>query len=354
MKIGDLDLGSHPLFLAPMEDVTDVSFRCLCKSHGADVVYTEFVNADGITHGAQRTLAKMALRDEERPAAIQLYGEDEASLLQAAEVAMRYEPDFLDLNFGCPVRKIAGRGAGAGMLRDIPKLLRIIASIVKQSPVPVTVKTRLGWDSESIIIHDLALALQDVGIAALTIHGRTRAQLYTGQANWDIIGQVCHDSRITIPIIGNGDIHDGPSAAKAFSVYGASGVMIGRATYGHPWIFQEIKHYLTTGQESTPLGVAERVAIARQHLQLAMAAKGEKRGILELRRHLIAYFKGLPHFKSYRLGLVTTLDPQALDEMLVKIGEVYADFVPTTEISASPWASPQPDPAIESGSPGTL
>lgn len=344
MKIGSLDLGPHPLFLAPMEDVTDISFRGLCKAHGADVVYTEFVNADGITHEAQRTLAKMTLREEERPAAIQLYGEDEASLLQAAEVALRYRPDFLDLNFGCPVRKIAGRGAGAGMLRDVPKLLRITEAIVKHVPVPVTVKTRLGWDSESIIIHDLALALQDVGIAALTIHGRTRAQLYTGQADWAHIGQVCHDPQITIPIIGNGDIHDGPSAAKAFNVYGASGVMIGRATYGHPWLFQEIKHFLTLGEEAPPLGIAERVAIAKQHLQLAIAAKGEKRGILELRRHLIAYFKGLPHFKSYRLALVTTLDPRALDDMLSKIGEVYADFVPSKEISASPWENAQPAP----------
>lgn len=337
MVIGTLDLGSMPLLLAPMENVTSASFRLLCKEFGADVVYTEFVNSDGLIRGAVKSRQKMQLSPAERPAGIQIYGQDLESMRLAAEMALEAKPDILDLNFGCPVKKIAGRGAGAGMLRDVPKLLAITESIVKVAgSTPVTVKTRLGWDAENIIIESLAKALQEVGIAALTIHGRTRAQLYTGQADWSYIQRVKENPKIAIPIIGNGDIRDGSTALEAFKTYGVDGVMIGRATYGYPWIFSDIKHYLAHGTPAEPLSVEKRVEIARRHLHLSLEEKGERRGVLELRRHLASYFKGFPHFRVWRRALLTEDSPSELERFFDQIAEAYHDYTPTAPPS-SPW-----------------
>ncbi len=331
MKIGTLDLGKEPLFLAPMEDVTDPSFRAICKDYGADMVYTEFVNSDGLLHGAGSSLAKLTIREAERPIGVQLYGQDIESMVEGAKMILSVRPDVLDLNFGCPVKKIAGRGAGAGMLRDVPKLLAMVSAIVKVSDIPVTVKTRLGWDEESIIIDTLAEQLQDVGIAALTIHGRTRSQLYTGRANWDTIARVKANPRLRIPIVGNGDIADGPGAAQAFRKYGVDGVMIGRASFGRPWVFSDIRYFLDTGNPPAPLNIADRVQLAHRHLALSIAEKGERRGVLEMRRHLACYFKGLPHFRSMRLALVTEDDPVRLDGLIDEIGRNYAGWLPGSE-----------------------
>lgn len=328
MKIGTLDLGKEPLLLAPMEDVTDPSFRILCKEYGADMVYTEFVNSDGLVHGAGSSLQKLAIREEERPVGIQLYGQNIDSMVEGAKMIVEAKPDVLDLNFGCPVKKIAGRGAGAGMLRDIPKMLEMVAAIVRVSNVPVTVKTRLGWDETSIVIDTLAEQLQDVGIVALTIHGRTRCQLYTGKADWEAIARVKSNPRLRIPIVGNGDITDGPGAAKAFREYGVDGVMIGRASFGRPWVFSDVKHYLSAGTPAPPMDIAHRVELARRHLALSLAVKGEKKGVLEMRRHLSCYFKGLPHFKAMRLALVTENDPVRLDGLIGEIGVKYAGWMP--------------------------
>lgn len=326
MKIGTCDLGNMPLFLAPMEDVTDPSFRIICKEYGANMVYTEFVNSDGLVHGAQSTLQKLAIREEERPVGIQIYGQNIDSMVEGAKMIQEANPDVLDINFGCPVKKIAGRGAGAGMLRDIPKLLAMTRAIVNSSKVPVTVKTRLGWDDDSIVIETLAEQLQDVGVAALTIHGRTRAQLYTGKANWELIGRVKSNPRLRIPIIGNGDISDGPSAARAFGEYGVDGVMIGRASFGRPWVFNDIRHYLDTGTPAPPMDVQSRVALAHRHLALSLTMKGDRRGLLEMRRHLSCYFKGLPYFKAMRLALVTENDPDRLNELIAEVGVKYAGW----------------------------
>lgn len=337
MRIRDVTLPDRPLLLAPMEDVTDASFRKLCKRYGADMVYTEFVNADGLTRGAAGSLAKIAIDPEERPIGIQIYGQNLDTMLEAARMVDAVEPDVIDLNFGCPVKKIAGRGAGAGMLCNIPLMLEMVRAIVDTVHRPVTVKTRLGWDAESIIIESLAEQLQDAGIAALTIHGRTRAQMYKGSADWGPIGRVKANPRLHIPIIGNGDIATPEAAAEAFDRYAVDGVMVGRASFGKPWIFREIRTYLETGRHPEPAGIEERVAIAREHLALSLAAKGAPRGILELRRHLACYFKGLPHFKPMRLRLLTELDPAALDDLLGAIEQHYRGWVPEGDDVTSPW-----------------
>ncbi|MFI3282167.1 MAG: tRNA dihydrouridine synthase DusB [Rikenellaceae bacterium] len=326
MKIGDIELGCQPLFLAPMEDVTDPSFRYMCKRFGADVVYTEFISADGLIRDAWKSRAKLNIDDEERPVGIQIYGNQIDPMVEAARIAQSVNPDIIDINFGCPVKKIAGRGAGSGMMRDVPLMVEMTRQIVAAVNTPVTVKTRLGWDEESKNIEEIALRLQDVGISALTIHGRTRAQMYRGEADWSLIGKVKNNPLIHIPIIGNGDVDSGESAKAMFDRYGVDGVMVGRATYGRPWIFKEIRHFLTTGEHMAQPSVVERVKIAHEHLTKSIEVKGEKVGILEMRRHLSNYFKGLPDFKATRLKLVTLTDPQELHDTIASISERWGDF----------------------------
>lgn len=332
MKIADIDLGERPLLLAPMEDVTDPSFRYMCKRFGADMVYTEFISSDGLVRDAAKSLKKLEIDPAERPVGIQIYGHLVEPMVEAALRAEAAGPDVIDINFGCPVKKIAGRGAGSGMMRDVPLMVEMTRRIVEAVKLPVTVKTRLGWDDESKNIEDIALRLQDVGIAALTIHGRTRAQMYRGEADWTLIGRVKNNPAIRIPIIGNGDVDSGPRAAEMFDRYGVDGVMIGRATYGRPWIFREVKHYLLTGEVLPQPSVAERVAIAKEHLKKSLEIKGNHVGILEMRRHLTNYFKGLPDFKSTRMKLVTSLDPGELFATLDLIGERWGDCDLTTAV----------------------
>lgn len=326
MKIADMELGDRPLFLAPMEDVTDPSFRHMCKRCGADVVYTEFISADGLIRDAAKSLAKLRIDEAERPVGIQIYGNRIEPMVEAARMAEAANPDLIDINFGCPVKKIAGRGAGSGMMRDVPLMVEMTRQIVQAVRKPVTVKTRLGWDEESKNIEEIALRLQDVGIAALTIHGRTRAQMYRGEADWTLIGRVKANPAIHIPIIGNGDVDSGPKAREMFDRYGVDGVMIGRATYGRPWIFREIRHYLTTGEVLPQPSVRERVAIAREHLAKSIEIKGEYVGVIEMRRHLSNYFKGLPDFKATRLKLVTLTDIPELFATIDSIAERWGDY----------------------------
>lgn len=312
MKIGNIDLGEKPVLLAPMEDVTDASFRIVCKKFGADMVYTEFIPSDGLIRDAAKAIAKMKTSDDEAPIAIQIYGNDPDAMVEAAKMADNADQiagghgcDIIDINFGCPVNKIAGRGAGSGMMREPDKMVMITERIVKAVSKPVTVKTRLGWDESSKIIVPLAERLQDAGIAALTIHGRTRCQMYKGEADWTLIGHVKENPRMHIPIIGNGDINSPQKAGEAFGKYGVDGIMVGRASFGHPWIFREIKHYLTTGEILPSMSVNDRVALAKWHLSLSTGLKGPVTGVLEMRRHLSCYFKGLPDFKETRVKLVT-------------------------------------------------
>ena len=312
MKIGNIDLGEKPVLLAPMEDVTDASFRIVCKKFGADMVYTEFIPSDGLIRDAAKAIAKMKTSDDEAPITIQIYGNDPDAMVEAAKMADNADRiagghgcDIIDINFGCPVNKIAGRGAGSGMMREPDKMVMITERIVKAVSKPVTVKTRLGWDESSKIIVPLAERLQDAGIAALTIHGRTRCQMYKGEADWTLIGQVKENPRMHIPIIGNGDINSPQKAGEAFGKYGVDGIMVGRASFGHPWIFREIKHYLTTGEILPSMSVNDRVALAKWHLSLSTGLKGPVTGVLEMRRHLSCYFKGLPDFKETRVKLVT-------------------------------------------------
>ncbi len=326
MKIRDLDLGDRPLLLAPMEDVTDPSFRHMCKRMGADMVYTEFISSDGLIRDAAKSLAKLDISDAERPVGIQIYGHLIEPMVESARIAESARPEVIDINFGCPVKKIAGRGAGSGMMRDVPLMVEMTRRIVEAVRTPVTVKTRLGWDEDSKNIEEIAERLQDVGIAALTIHGRTRAQMYKGEADWTLIGRVKRNPRITIPIVGNGDVCSPETAARAFAEYGVDGVMIGRATYGRPWIFRQMRHFLATGQRLPEPSVIERVGIAREHLTKAIEIKGERRGILEMRRHLSGYFKGLPDFKSTRMQLVTLTDPGELFAVLDRIADTWGDF----------------------------
>lgn len=312
MKIGNIDLGEKPVLLAPMEDVTDASFRIVCKKFGADMVYTEFIPSDGLIRDAAKAIAKMKTSEDEAPIAIQIYGNDPDAMVEAAKMADNADQiagghgcDIIDINFGCPVNKIAGRGAGSGMMREPDKMVMITERIVKAVNKPVTVKTRLGWDESSKIIVPLAERLQDAGISALTIHGRTRCQMYKGEADWTLIGQVKENPRMHIPIIGNGDINSPQKAGEAFGKYGVDGIMVGRASFGHPWIFREIKHYLATGEILPSMSVNDRVALAKWHLSLSTGLKGPVTGVLEMRRHLSCYFKGLPDFKETRVKLVT-------------------------------------------------
>ena len=323
VKIGNIELGEHPVLLAPMEDVTDASFRYVCKEYGADMMFTEFISSDGLIRDAAKTLAKMQITEAERPIGIQIYGHLPDAMVEAALRAEAAGPDLIDINFGCPVSKIARRGAGSGMMRFPDKMVEITRRVVDAVRLPVTVKTRLGWDEDSKIIVELAERLQDAGIAALTVHGRTRAQMYKGTADWTLIGQVKRNPRMKIPVIGNGDITSPEEAAEAFGRYGVDGIMIGRASFGHPWIFRDVKHYLATGEILPPMCVHDRVDLAKRHLSKSITIKGEKVGILEMRRHLSCYFKGLDNFRETRLKLVTLTDPAALTSTLDHIAEIW-------------------------------
>ena len=320
MKIGNIDLGNRPVMLAPMEDVTDQSFRQICREQGADMVYTEFVSADAVVRNIDSTLRKMVIAPGERPAAIQIYGRFVDAMVEAARVAEAAGPEVIDINFGCPVKKIAGKGAGAGMLRNIPLMLEITREVVKAVHLPVTVKTRLGWDHDSKIIVDLAEQLQDCGIAALTIHGRTRSQLYNGEADWTLIGQVKNNPRMHIPIIGNGDINSPQKLALYYDRYGVDGVMVGRASIGAPWIFREMKQYLATG-EVPVVTDAEKMALIRRQIAESIESIDEYRGILHIRRHLAAtpLFKGIRDFRPMRIAMLQASTRADLEKILDKI-----------------------------------
>ena len=326
MKIGNIQLGENPLFLAPMEDITDPSFRMVCKMNGADFMYTEFVSSDGLIRDGQKSVKKLDIYDFERPIGIQLYGHLIDSMVEAALIAEAASPELIDINFGCPVKKIANRGAGAGMLRNIPLMIEMTKAIVKSVKLPVTVKTRLGWDDDSKHIVEVSEQLQDTGIQSLTIHGRTRAQLYKGNADWTLIGVVKNNPRMKIPIIGNGDI-DGPVKAKEmFDKYGVDGIMIGRATVGRPWIFRDIKHYLSTGELLPEPSINEKADLALLHLDKSLEFKEGKRAIFEMRRHLSNYFKGLSHFKETRLRLLTATEVDDIKKIIEEIREKWGDF----------------------------
>ena len=320
MKIGNIEFGPRPVFLAPMEDVTDIGFRLLCKRFGASMVYTEFVSAEALIRDVKSTLQKLTISDEERPVGIQIYGRDIEAMVEAAKIVEQAGPDLIDLNFGCPVKKVAGKGAGAGMLQNIPKMLEITRKVVDAVKLPVTVKTRLGWNHEQLIITELAEQLQDCGIQALTIHGRTRSQMYTGQADWTLIGEVKRNPRIHIPIIGNGDITSAEDAKQAFDTYGVDAIMIGRATFGRPWIFKEVRDFLDeTGEK--PLTFDQKLDILIEQLRINVARIDEKRGILHTRRHLAAtpLFKGIPNFRQTRIAM---LRAETMDELLAILEEI--------------------------------
>ncbi|MFI3299668.1 MAG: tRNA dihydrouridine synthase DusB [Rikenellaceae bacterium] len=328
MKISDKIIFDRvPLLLAPMEDVTDRSFRMLCKEFGADMGYTEFVNSDALIRNVTKSLGKLTILEEEHPAGAQIYGTDPDAMAQSAVIAEAQGPDLVDINFGCPVKKIAGRGAGSGMMRNVELMVEITRRVVDAVKIPVTVKTRLGWDEESKNIEEIALRLQDVGISALTIHGRTRAQMYKGEADWTLIGKVKNNPLMKIPIIGNGDIDSAQKAKEMIDRYGVDGLMIGRATFGRPWIFREVRHFLDSGGEllGSP-SVEERVATARRHLGLSVGVKGERVGVLEMRRHLSCYFKGFPDFRDLRVRLVTSPSVGELLELFTEIESRYMGY----------------------------
>lgn len=323
MKIGSVDLGEFPVILSPMEDITDPPFRLICREMGADAVITEFIAADGLIRDASKSLKKMEFSENERPVGIQLFGSTIESMTNAAKVSEGANPDFIDLNFGCPVRKIVNKGGGAALLQNIPLLLMITEAVVKAVNKPVTVKTRLGWDDKSKVIVTLAEQLQDIGIAALTIHGRTRAQMYSGTADWTLIGEVKNNSRMHIPIIGNGDITDVESALNARDHYGVDGIMVGRAAVGNPWLFRDIKHFRATGEQLPLPGLMERLAVCRRHLVDSIAWKGEFIALLEIRRHYAHYFKGLPDFKPFRMKLMLANTSDEVFKVLTEVETYY-------------------------------
>ncbi|MCA0958694.1 tRNA dihydrouridine synthase DusB [Muricauda ruestringensis] len=324
-KIGNIELPDFPLLLAPMEDVSDPPFRKLCKEQGADVVYTEFISSEGLIRDAAKSVIKLDIYEKERPVGIQIFGAELDSMLQAVDIVEKSNPDIIDINFGCPVKKVVCKNAGAGILRDIPLMVKLTEEIVKRTHLPVTVKTRLGWDNSSIKIVEVAERLQDVGIKAISIHGRTRVQMYKGEADWKPIARVKNNQRMHIPVFGNGDVDTPEAAVKMRDEFGLDGAMIGRASIGYPWFFKEVKHFFETGEHLAPPTMQERVDAARRHLQMAIDWKGEKLGVFETRRHYTNYFKGIPHFKEYRMKMVTSDDAAdvfaAFDEVQEKFGD---------------------------------
>ena len=327
VKIGNIELGDFPLLLAPMEDVSDPPFRALCKENGADLMYTEFISSEGLIRDAAKSVQKLDIFDYERPIGIQIFGYDIDSMRKATEATEKANPDLIDINYGCPVKKVACKGAGAGILQDIPKMVKMTEEIVKSTNLPVTVKTRLGWDENTKHIVDVAERLQDVGIKAISIHGRTRKQMYKGNADWTLIGEVKNNPRMHIPVFGNGDIDTPEKVIEAKAKYGVDGVMIGRASIGYPWIFNEIKHFMKTGEHLKAPSFSDRMNAARKHLEMSVDWKGERLGVLEMRRHYSNYFKGIPNFKAYRMQLVTQDDYQPLLETLDEIEEQFKDVV---------------------------
>ncbi|GAB3804039.1 tRNA dihydrouridine synthase DusB [Spirosoma humi] len=323
VNIGMIQLPDFPLLLAPMEDVSDPPFRAVCKANGADLMYTEFISSEGLIRDAAKSVQKLDIFEYERPIGIQLFGSDVDTMGECARIASRANPDLIDINYGCPVKQVACRGAGAALLQDIPKMVRMTEAVVKATHLPVTVKTRLGWDERTKNVGDVAERLQDIGIQALTVHGRTRVQMYKGEADWTLIGRIKENPRIQIPIFGNGDIDSPEKALEYKNRYGVDGVMIGRASIGHPWVFNEIKHFVKTGQHLPPPTVADRVAVCRQHLDFAIRWKGEIVGLFEMRRHYANYFKGLPDFKPYRMRLVTMDSYSGVSDILNEIQETY-------------------------------
>lgn len=326
-KIGNIDLGDFPLLLAPMEDVSDPPFRVLCKKLGADVMYTEFISSEGLIRDAHKSVQKLDIYESERPIGIQIFGGNMESMIRATEIVDASNPDIIDINYGCPVKKVVCKGAGSGILQDIPKMIRLTEAVVKATDKPVTVKTRLGWDEQTKFIVDVAEKLQDVGVQAISIHGRTRKQMYKGVADWNLIGEVKNNPRMQIPVFGNGDIDSPQKAVEYKNRYGVDGVMIGRAAIGYPWVFREIKHYIKEGVLLDPPTIAERVDAARTHLLKSIEWKGEKLGVLEMRRHYTNYFKALPGIKDYRLKLVSTDEVKELLAVLQEIETKYEGFL---------------------------
>ena len=332
MKIGNIELGDFPLLLAPMEDVSDPPFRSVCKVNGADLMYTEFISSEGLIRDAEKSVQKLDIYDSERPIGIQIFGDNIESMKKAASISEEAKPEILDINYGCPVKKVACRGAGAGILLDLDKMQKMTAEIVKQVDIPVTVKTRLGWDDNSIKIVEVAKRLQDVGIQALTIHGRTRKQMYKGEANWDYIAQVKNDPNITIPIFGNGDINTPEKAKEYKEKYGVDGIMIGRAAIGNPWIFNQIKHFLNEGKFLNKPNIYERISVVKKHLEFSIKWKGEKLGLIEMRRHYTNYFRAIENFKEYRMKLILS---ESLDYSLEVLNDISNKFSSIEERSVA-------------------
>jgi nifR3 family TIM-barrel protein len=326
VRIGRLELGEFPLLLAPMEDVSDPPFRAVCHRNGADLMYTEFISSEGLIRDAHKSVQKLDIYDDERPMGIQIFGGEREAMLQAVDRVVQAAPNLIDINYGCPVKQVVCKEAGSGMLRNLPKLLSITADMVRRSPLPITVKTRLGWDEDSKHVVYLAEALQDIGVQAIAIHGRTRVQMYKGQADWTLIGEVKNNPRMHIPIFGNGDVDSPEKALANRNRYGVDGIMIGRAAIGYPWIFREIKHFMRTGGQLDPPDTAERVRTCLIHFERSLQWKGEKLGILEMRRHYAPYFKGYPDFKEYRMRLVQSPDPHEIRSILNDIDQQYAGF----------------------------
>lgn len=327
VKIGNIELSDFPLLLAPMEDVSDPPFRAVCKENGADLMYTEFVSSEGLIRDAAKSVQKLDIFEYERPVGIQLFGSDVETMGSCAEIASRVNPDLIDINYGCPVKNVACRGAGAALLQDIPKMVKMTEAVIKSTHLPVTVKTRLGWDENTRNVEDVAERLQDIGIKALSVHGRTRVQMYKGSADWSLIAKIKENPRITIPIFGNGDIDTPEKALEYKNLYGVDGIMIGRATIGNPWIFNEIKHYLKTGEKLPPPTMEQRVDVCRRHLEFSIRWKGPVAGVFEMRRHYTNYFKGLEHFKPYRMRLVEAPTFDELDSILKEISNDYSEMV---------------------------
>ena len=327
VKIDNIELPDFPLLLAPMEDVSDPPFRALCKEQGADVVYTEFVSSEGLIRNAAKSVMKLDIYEKERPVGIQIFGANLDSMLQTIDIVEKSNPDIIDINFGCPVKKVVSKGAGAGILKDVCLMETLTAEMVKRTNIPITVKTRLGWDHDSIRIVEVAERLQDVGCKAIAIHGRTRAQMYKGNADWKPIAQVKNNPRMHIPVFGNGDVDTPEKAALMRDSYGLDGAMIGRASIGNPWFFKQVKHFFNTGEYLAPISLEDRVEAARRHLQMAIDWKGEKLGVFETRRHYTNYFKGIPHFKEYRTKMVTNDASQDVFDVFKEIEEKFNDFV---------------------------